>query len=446
MTEIFLGFALVLLVGNLVLTVVLLSRRLSVDLSGLQPRFDALQSNQERTERAFREELGRNREEGSSAGKQLREELSGKISSFGDSLQSRLAEIAGLQQKQLDSFAQQLAALTQTNALRLEALRTAVDTKLKEIQEDNARQLDRMRTTVDEKLQSTLEKRLGESFKQVSERLEQVHQGLGDMQKLAAGVGDLKRVLTNVKSRGVWGEVQLGALLEEVFTPEQYDRNVKTKESSSELVEFAIRFPGQGDSEREVLWLPIDSKFPIEDYQRLLDAQEKADPDAAEEAARMLAAQVKASAKDISDKYLNPPNTTNFGILFLPTEGLFAEVTRRAGLTDAIRREHNVIVAGPTTLLAMLNSFQMGFRTLAIRQRSDEVWKLLSGVKTEFGKFGDLLEGVKRKLEQASNTMDDVAQRSRAIERKLRNVQELPASEVQPLLANGGAPVSGDSE
>jgi DNA recombination protein RmuC len=362
--------------------------------------------------------MSRNRDETSLQAKQQREEVATTLKNFNDSILRSLAEIA------------------KTLEQKVEALRTAVDTKLKQIQEDNARQLEKMRTTVDEKLQSTLEKRLGESFKQVSERLEQVHQGLGDMQKLAAGVGDLKRVLTNVKSRGVWGEVQLGALLEEVFTPEQYDRNVKTKESSSELVEFAIRFPGQGDSEREVLWLPIDSKFPIEDYQRLLDAQEKADPAAAEEAARLLAAQVKTSAKDISDKYLNPPNTTNFGILFLPTEGLFAEVTRRAGLTDAIRREHNVVVAGPTTLLAMLNSFQMGFRTLAIRQRSDEVWKLLSGVKTEFGKFGDLLDGVKRKLEQASNSMDDVAQRSRAIERKLRNVQELPATEAQPLLAD----------
>ena len=395
-----------------------------------------------------------------------------------------MAEIAGLQQKQLDSFAQQLANLTQSSEARLdkvrddavqnakqqreevaaalnrfsdsvlkrlsemaaasetklEALRSSVDSKLRQIQEDNARQLDQMRATVDEKLQSTLEKRLGESFKQVSERLEQVHKGLGEMQTLATGVGDLKRVLTNVKTRGGWGEVQLGALLEQVLTPEQYDRNVRTKDTSNEAVEFAIKLPGNRDGDGEIVWLPIDAKFPIEDYQRLVEAQEKADPDAAEEAAKMLSSRIKGCAKDISEKYLNPPKTTYFGIMFLPTEGLYAEVIRRTGLIETIQRECRVVVAGPTTLQALLNSLQMGFRTLAIQKRSGEVWKLLDGVKTDFGKFGDLLDGVKKKLDQASHTMDDVAQRSRAIERKLRNVQELPSAGDPSLIADANAP------
>jgi len=420
MTDILLAVALVLLLINLILAIVLLSRRPRADVSALQPRFDSLQSNQERTERALREELGRNREEAASASKQLREELSGKVSAFGDSLQSRLAEIAGLQQKQL------------------EALRTAVDTRLKQIQEDNARQLEQMRTTVDEKLQSTLEKRLGESFKQVSERLEQVHKGLGEMQTLATGVGDLKRVLTNVKTRGGWGEVQLGALLEEILTPGQYERNVKTKETSNEVVEFALKLPGRGETDGEALWVPIDAKFPTEDYQRLLEAQERGDAEAAETATKMLANRVKACARDICEKYLNPPLTTEFGIMFLPTEGLYGEVARTAGLIETVQRESHVTVMGPTLLHGYLISLQMGFRTLAIQKRSGEVWKLLGGVKTEFGKFGDLLDGVKRKLDQASNTMDDVAQRSRAIERKLRNVQELPASEPQVLLTETG--------
>jgi DNA recombination protein RmuC len=313
-------------------------------------------------------------------------------------------------------------------------VQTTVEARLKQIQEDNSRQLDQMRATVDEKLQGTLEKRLGESFKQVSERLEQVHKGLGEMQTLASGVGDLKRALTNVKIRGGWGEIQLEALLEEILAPEQFDRNVRTNEASDERVEFAIKLPGKDDGSKDPIWLPIDAKFPIEDYQRLVDAQERADSEAAEVSSRMLVTRIKGCAKDICDKYICPPKTTDFGIMFLPTEGLYAEVVRRTGLVETIQRECRVVIAGPTTIAALLNSLQMGFRSLAIQKRSSEVWKLLGAVKTEFGKFGDVLDGVKKKLEQATNTMDGAARRSRAIERRLRTVEDLPPSEAQLLL------------
>jgi DNA recombination protein RmuC len=300
-----------------------------------------------------------------------------------------------------------------------------------------------MRQTVDEKLQGTLEKRLGESFKLVSERLEQVYKGLGEMQTLAVGVGDLKRVLTNVKARGTWGEVQLEAMLEQILNPDQYDKNVATKDGS-ERVEFAIKLPGRGEDKEEIVWLPIDAKFPIEDYQRLQDAQEKGDGDLAEAAAKQLENRIKGCAGDICDKYLNPPKTTDFGILFLPTEGLFAEVIRRPGFPELLQREYKVVVAGPTTLWSILNSLQMGFRTLAIQQRSSEVWNLLAAVKTEFGKYGEVLAGVQKKLQEAANKVEDVGRRSRAIERKLRDVQELPATDAQTVLMLEG--VDGDGE
>jgi DNA recombination protein RmuC len=351
-------------------------------------------------------------------------------------LREEISNMATQQKEQIEAFTVRLGRLTESNETRLEALRNAIDEKLKQIQEDNSRQLEQMRATVDEKLQGTLEKRLGESFKQVSERLEQVHKGLGEMQALATGVGDLKRVLTNVKTRGVWGEIQLEALLEQFLTPDQFARDVVTRENSGERVEFAVRLPGRGDEDAtEVVWLPIDAKFPIEDYQRLVDAQESCDPAAAEQAAKMLSATIKNCAKTICDKYINPPATTDFGIMFLPTEGLYAEVTRRAGLIESLQRECRVMVAGPNILAALLNSLQMGFRTLAIQKRSSEVWKLLGAVKAEFGKFGTTLDGVKRKLDQAANTMDDAAKRSRAIERKLRSVQELPSEDAQVLLS-----------
>jgi len=290
-----------------------------------------------------------------------------------------------------------------------------------------------MRQTVDEKLQGTLEKRLGESFKIVSERLELVHKGLGEMQTLATGVGDLKKVLTNVKTRGTWGEVQLGVLLDQVLNPDQFVANLVTKDGG-ERVDFAIRLPGQGADKDETVWLPIDAKFPIEDYQRLIESQERSDAEGVEAAGKQLENRVKACAGDICGKYLNPPTTTDFGILFLPIEGLFAEVIRRTGLIEAIQRECRVVIAGPTTLWSILSSLQMGFRTLAIQKRSSEVWNLLAAVKTEWTKYGDVLDAVQKKLNQASNTIEEARVRSKAIGRRLRDVQELPSTEASALL------------
>src|ERR1041384_819071 len=345
----------------------------------------------EMLDRGLRDEFSRNREEGASIAKSQREEL----------------------------------------GRSLESVRGIVDLRLKELQEDNARQIDKMRATVDEKLQGTLEKRLGESFKLVSDRLEQVHQGLGAMQQLASDVGGLQKVLANVKARGGWGEVQLGALLEQVLTPEQFARNVQTREDTAERVEYAIKLPG--DENGAPVWLPIDAKFPTEDYHRLLAAQDRGDVDLVESAMESLEAQLKKSAKDICAKYINPPRTTDFALMFLPTEGLYAEAIRRVGLVEQVQRDCRVVFAGPTTLLALLNSLQMGFRSLAIQKRSSEVWNLLAGVKTEFAKFGDSLVKVKEKLDLASSDMDKVAVRSRAITKKLRDVEELP-SNPQPLL------------
>jgi DNA recombination protein RmuC len=296
-----------------------------------------------------------------------------------------------------------------------------------------------MRRTVDEKLQGTLEKRLGESFKQVSERLEQVHKGLGEMQSLAAGVGDLKRVMTNVKTRGTWGEFQLGAILEQILAPEQYDANVATKTGSGERVEFAVRLPGPNEDSSTVVYLPIDAKFPAEDYPRLLDAQEAADPDALGAAAKGLETAIRGSARDICEKYISPPATTDFAVMFLPTEGLYAEVIRRTGLVEWCQRDCRVVIAGPTTLAALLNSLQMGFRTLAIQKRSSEVWELLGAVKTEFGKFGDVLGKVKKKLDEASKTVEQAETRTRVMNRALRSVEALPAAPTALLLGGGEA-------
>ncbi|MDB6058973.1 MAG: rmuC [Verrucomicrobiales bacterium] len=325
------------------------------------------------------------------------------------------------------------AAKTQRDELgkSLESVRSIVDVRLKELQEDNSKQIDKMRATVDEKLQGTLEKRLGESFKLVSDRLEQVHQGLGAMRQLASDVGGLQKVLANVKTRGGWGEVQLGALLEQVLTTDQFARNVRIRPESGELVDFAIKLPG--DENGAPVWLPIDAKFPTEDYQRLIAAQDQGNLPMVEEAMKSLETQLKKSAKDICQKYINPPRTTDFALMFLPTEGLYAEAIRRVGLIEQVQRDCRVVLTGPTTLAALLNSLQMGFRTLAIQKRSSEVWNLLAGVKTEFGKFGAALTAVKDKLDQAARHVDSVAVRSRAITKKLRDVEELP-SNPQPLL------------
>ena len=354
-------------------------------------KMEILESAQERADRMIREEMSRGREESATVAKSQREELTKS----------------------------------------LEGVRTIVDLRLKELQKDNAQQIDKMRATVDEKLQGTLEKRLGESFKLVSDRLEQVHQGLGAMRQLASDVGGLQKVLANVKTRGGWGEVQLGALLEQVLTPEQFARNVKTRDESGDHVEFAIKLPG--DENGAPVWLPIDAKFPTEDYQRLLAAQEQGNAVAVDEAMKSLETQLKKCAKDICQKYINPPRTTDFALMFLPTEGLYAEAIRRVGLVEQVQRDCRVVFAGPTTLAALLNSLQMGFRTLAIQKRSSEVWNLLAGVKTEFGKFGDALSAAKEKLDQAARKMEDVDVRSRAITRKLRDVEELP-SNPQPML------------
>jgi DNA recombination protein RmuC len=345
----------------------------------------------ETIDRGLRDEFSRNREEAGAAAKTQREELTSS----------------------------------------LESVRAIVDLRLKQLQEDNSKQIDKMRATVDEKLQGTLEKRLGESFKLVSDRLEQVHQGLGAMRQLASDVGGLQKILANVKTRGGWGEVQLGNLLEQILTADQFARNVKTRDETGEHVDFAIKLPG--DENGAPVWLPIDAKFPTEDYQRLIAAQDKGDVDGIEDAMKGLETQLRKNAKDICAKYINPPRTTDFALMFLPTEGLYAEAIRRVGLAEQVQRECRVVFAGPTTLAALLNSLQMGFRTLSIQKRSSEVWNLLAGVKTEFGKFGEALAAVKDKLDQASRHVDNVAVRSRAITKKLRDVEELP-SNPQPLL------------
>lgn len=366
-----------------------------------------------------------------SGSRALREEVGVTLKGVSDSVVRTMGELSAGQKTQLDGFSGQIAALTSSGSEQMDRLRLSVEGRLDQIRADNTAQLEQVRLTVDEKLQGVLEQRLGESFRSVSERLEQVHRGLGEMQTLASGVGDLKKVLSNVKVRGNWGEMQLGTLLEQVLTPDQYATNVATNDYNGARVEFAIRLPGH---DLGPVWLPIDAKFPLEDYQRLVDAQEAADLPAVEASSRQLEQRIRQCARDICTKYISPPGTTDFAILFLPTEGLYAEVVRRAGLLDAIQRECRVVVAGPTTLWAILNSLQMGFRTLAIQQRSSEVWGVLGAVKTEFGKFGGVLEKVRKKLQAASNEMDAAGVRTRAIQRKLRDVEELPSAEAQRLI------------
>ncbi len=402
------------------------------------------------------------REETASQARENRLELAASLAELGRNLTHQMGTIAGVQNNQIDAFAQQLTKLTEANEqrlgalresneqrlnalregieLRLEALRETLERQLRQLQGDNAAKLEEMRRTVDEKLHATLEQRLGASFKQVSDRLEQVHKGLGEMQALASDVGDLKRVLTNVKTRGTWGEVQLASLLEQLLVPEQYAANVAPVPGSGERVEFAIRLPGRGDE--APVWLPIDAKFPREDYERLVIAQEKADPAAAEAAARQLEQRLRLEAKTIRTKYISPPDTTDFALMFLPTEGLYAEAVRRPGLMDDLQRTWRVVVAGPSTLAAILSSLQMGFRTLAVEKRSSEVWQLLGAVKTEFGKFGDVLAKTKEQIDRASTTLGTAAVRTRAIERKLRDVESLPDTSSAQLLEDdtGAAP------
>ena len=402
----------------------------------LETQFRLLESSLERTERELRDEMARGRQEAASSARGDREEQALAVDRLAKTLAAQVGQLSSLQAQQLESFAQQLGRLTQSNEQRFEQLRQTVEARLGAIQNDNASKLEEMRKTVDEKLHATLEQRLGDSFRLVSERLEMVHKGLGEMQTLAAGVGDLKKVLTNVKTRGTWGEVQLEALLDQVLTADQYDKNVATRPGSSERVEFAIRLPGQNDGgeDRRPVWLPIDAKFPVEDYQRLIDAQDRADPAAVEAAAKALETRLRDEAKKIRDKYVEPPHTTDFAILYLPTEGLYAEALRRPGLAEALQRDCRVSLAGPTTLAALLNSLQMGFRTLAIEKRSSEVWAVLGAVKTEFGKFGEALESTRKKLEQATKSIESAGVRTRQIERKLKGVEALPVVEAQARL------------
>lgn len=438
MIEPILYLLLLLLLINAALLVLLVQRSSRSPIAAAEGRFDAIERNQERAERLLRDEMARNREET----KQDRQELNDSFRAFNESVLRRMAENTGAQKDQLDIFSSQLKTLTDHNIQKLDKINETVEQKLAALQEDNNKKLEQMRATVDEKLHDTLEKRLGESFKIVSERLEQVHKGLGEMQSLAIGVGDLKKVLINVKTRGTFGEIQLGSLLEQLLTREQYDSNVATRKGSNARVEFAIRLPGRGNTDGECVWLPIDAKFPQEDYLRLIEAQEQGNPILVEESSRQLERAVKEMAKSIRDKYLDPPATTDFGIMFLPTEGLYAEVLRRTGLFELLQREFKVILTGPTTLAALLNSLQMGFKTLAIEKRSSEVWTLLGAVKTEFASFGAVLLKTKKKLDEASNSIDAAATRTRVIERKLRTVQEIPTAEAVKLLedSEGGVP------
>lgn len=419
------------------LLVTLLARTSRTGQASAEGRFDALERGQERFERAFREEIARNREESAVSSKETRQELTNSFRAFTEAVLRRMAESAEGQKRQFDIFSSQLKTLTDHNVQKLDKINETVESKLASIQEDNNHKLEQMRATVDEKLHNTLEKRLGESFKIVSDRLEQVHKGLGEMQSLATGVGDLKKVLTNVKTRGTFGEIQLGSLLEQILTREQYDSNVITKQGSNLRVEFAIRLPGRDEADDHAVWLPIDAKFPQEDYLRLIEAQELGNPTPVEDASRQLDRAIKEMARNIRDKYLDPPHTTDFGIMFLPTEGLYAEVLRRTGLFEQLQREFKVVITGPTTLAALLNSLQMGFRTLAIEKRSSEVWTLLGAVKTEFASFGTILDRTRKKLQEASNTIDAAATRSRVIERRLRTVQGLPGTEAARLLGEG---------
>jgi DNA recombination protein RmuC len=416
-TDLLLVLVIVLAVANLALVVRLMAR-----------------ASSNNAERAVRAELRDGREEAAKRSHELREEVSGSLDKTAQTLSTTVGQLGNVQKQQLESVTTQVQALVETNQQRLEGLRATISEQLGEMREANEKKLEEMRRTVDEKLQGTLEKRLGESFQQVREQLDAVHKGLGQMQSLATGVGDLKNVLTNVKARGTWAEYQLEAILEQVLTPEQFDRNVATRENSSERVEFAIRLPGRSDDPNDCVWLPIDSKFPQEDYIRLTEAANSADTEAVAQSTRELMRSVTQSAKTIADKYLNPPHTTDFAVLYLPTEGLYAEVLRQPGMVSQLQQDYRVVVSGPTTIAALLNSLRLGFRSLAIEQQASEVWQVLAAVKTEFGKFGEVLDKVKKQLATASNTIDQTQTRTRAMARQLRKVEQLPSGESDELL------------
>ncbi len=382
----------------------------------------------DRMDKAFKEEMSLNRKESADSEKRLREEISSSFKGFGDSLDKRMSELASTQNKNFEGFSIKLTELIDKNDTKIEKVRETVERKLENIQKDNGEKLEMMRQTVDEKLQSTLEKRLGESFRQVSDKLDSVHVGLGEMRNLASDVGGLKKVLTNVKTRGIWGEAQLGALLDQVLSPEQYASNVAVKRDGRERVEYAIKLPGTKEDGSDPVWLPIDSKFPQEDYDRLISAYEQADANAIDVASKQLELRIRNEAKSINEKYIDPPNTTDFAILFLPYESLYAEVIRRPGLCETIQRSYRVTITCPSTLGALLTSLQMGFKTLAIQKRSSEVWEVLGAVKTQFGKFSNLLEKTQRQLKTVAGTIEEATKKTKTIEGKLRKVQQLPES------------------
>src|SRR5450830_3946 len=485
MTQIELILIALIAVGLVLQVLIFLRARGGVDIdTPLQQLKSELQRHQselaERNERELRAQMQNNAQS-------TRQELGSSFGQLQQTLAAQMTSVATLQNNQIDSFAQQLVKLNETNAQQLDGMRqtmnlqaqsnreeqaaslqrfgdtlnqtlstltesnaqrmaevrATLEAKIKDLQLDNGNRLEEMRKTVDEKLHATLEQRLGESFKLVSDRLDKVHQGLGEMQQLAIGVGDLKRVLTNVKTRGTWGEVQLEMLLEQMLTPEQYAKNVETVPGSGERVEFAIKLPGTEDGATPV-WMPIDAKFPKEQYERLAEAAERADADGVAAAGKELERAIRTEAKTIAEKYLSPPLTTDFAILFLPTEGLYAEVIRRPGLQDELQRVNRVSIAGPSTLSALLNSLQMGFRTLALEKRSSEVWQVLGAVKTEFGKFGDVLAATKVALERAAKNIDQAEVRTRQMTRKLKDVEVLPVDAAKSLL--GGVAASGEND
>ena len=400
----------------------------------------------EAAERVLREELRAGRGESQETAQKLREELGKGLKDGNDSLNRSLAEASKVQNARLEGVTKKLEDLSESNRRAIDRVRENLEHRVKELREGNEKKLEEMRKTVDEKLQDTLEKRLGESFKLVSERLENVQKGLGEMQNLASGVGDLKRVLTNVKARGTWAEYQLADILDQTLTPEQYASNVQTREGSNERVEFAVKFPGPEEDPGSSLWLPIDSKFPTEDYQRLQAAADKADGEAVEKALNAFLRTVRNSAKEIQTKYVNPPATTDFAVLFLATEGMYAEVLRQPGMLEEIQQDHRILIAGPTTLTALLTSLRMGFRTLAIEKQASEAWQVLAAVKTEFGKFGGVLDKVKRQLDTASRSIEETGTRTRVMARKLRDVERLPEDRATELLGLDDSGPEGDEE
>lgn len=445
-------FLIILICLSIINILITLNRKQSSakdNIDSIDQKLSKIDAEFTKIDKLMRDEFARNREEIQRSSKENRGELGNSFKLLGETLSQTVSRLSDNQKSQFEIFSNQLKEFEHGQKQKFEDLilkqesiksgisillteiRETVENKLKTIQEENAKKLEEMRKTVDEKLQDSVEKRFNESFKVISERLEQVHKGLGEMQNLASGVGDLKKVLMNVKTRGNLGEIQLGAILEQVMSTEQYEQNAAVKKNSLERVEYAIKLPNKNDKGQALL-LPIDSKFPMEDYQRLIEAYESNND--IEQVSKQFEASVKKSAKEIRDKYINPPVTTDFAIMFVPTEGLYAEILRKTGLFETLRRDYKIVVVGPTNLVAFLNSLQMGFRTLAIEKRSSEVWNLLGAVKTQFGKFGEVLDGVKKKLNEAVNKIDDAGQRSRVIERRLKKVEELPSEQATALI------------